>query len=289
MPRSGTFSDSIRPRIPRLDEGVRAVLARYGASKWEMAHGYTGPGPQFPARDGQALRGIRDTGSAAETGQGMEMLNWVDPAASTGGARGAMLPPLMRRLQGHWCSDHSAGNTWGFWCKRMFMGQGVHPLPRNRMPYHLHDPHFALVALSVPGNGRSGVAFQASKAEEDHVAELALSNNRPQARWIDAQGQRLVLTAATALAPMQPAVICMSSRPGLQTLRVDAQPVATATATFAPSNFAQLLIGWGFRNYFPNEGFGGHVYGVITGKGFPDEDELGVMERYLGATAGLTL
>ncbi|MBL0420015.1 hypothetical protein JI739_06610 [Ramlibacter sp. AW1] len=266
------------------DQAVRSVLTRYGASKWEMAHGYTGPTRHLPARAGQALRGIPDTGAQLGSGSGMEMLNWVDPSG-----RGTVLPPLMRRLDGHWCSDHSAGNTWGFWCKKSAAEPGVHPLPRNRMPYHLQDPHFAIVALSVPGNGRSGVAFQASKAEENHVAELALSNNRPQARWIDADGQRVVLTSPQALAPHRPAVLTLSARPGQQSLRVDGEAVAAAAGVFAPSNFAQLLIGWGFRSYFPNEGFGGHVYGVITGRGSPAEHELALLERYLGTTAGLTL
>jgi hypothetical protein len=33
----------------------------------------------------------------------------------------------------------------------------------------------------------------------------------------------------------------------------------------------------------------GSIYSVITGKGSPDSGELGVLERYLGATAGVSI
>ena len=55
---------------------------------------------------------------------------------------------------------------------------------------------------------------------------------------------------------------------------------------FAPSTFAQMLIGWGFLGYYPREGFRGQVAGVIAGKGQPSEAELQVLERYLATLAG---
>jgi hypothetical protein len=61
----------------------------------------------------------------------------------------------------------------------------------------------------------------------------------------------------------------------------------TAAATFAASAYDQLLLGWGFRNYFPSEGFGGHIYAAITGKGAPTSQEMAVLERYLGSLAGI--
>ena len=48
-----------------------------------------------------------------------------------------------------------------------------------------------------------------------------------------------------------------------------------------------MLIGWGFLGYYPQEGFRGNVYSVITGKGAPMPGELAVLERYLGTTAGI--
>jgi endoglucanase len=47
------------------------------------------------------------------------------------------------------------------------------------------------------------------------------------------------------------------------------------------------MIGWGFLNYFPGASFGGNVFAVITGRGTPTAAELGVLERYLGTTAGI--
>ena len=37
----------------------------------------------------------------------------------------------------------------------------------------------------------------------------------------------------------------------------------------------------------PEPGFRGHVYSVISGRGVPTAAELGVLERYLGSTAGI--
>jgi len=42
-----------------------------------------------------------------------------------------------------------------------------------------------------------------------------------------------------------------------------------------------MLIGWGYRNYYPQYGFTGDIHAVITGKGVPSNDELAVLERYL--------
>ena len=51
--------------------------------------------------------------------------------------------------------------------------------------------------------------------------------------------------------------------------------------------FDQFLLGWGFLNFFPREGFGGNIYSAITGKGTPTPAEVLVLERYLGSTAGI--
>ena len=48
-----------------------------------------------------------------------------------------------------------------------------------------------------------------------------------------------------------------------------------------------MLIGWGYVGYYPREGFRGQVYAVITGKGAPTPEEMVVLERYLGTTAGM--
>jgi hypothetical protein len=48
----------------------------------------------------------------------------------------------------------------------------------------------------------------------------------------------------------------------------------------------QLLIGWGFQRFAPQQGFGGNVFAVITGKGAPATAELRIMESYLASLAG---
>ena len=111
----------------------------------------------------------------------------------------------------------------------------------------------------------------------------------PAGAWIDAKDQTVQLTAPSALAANVPAVVALTSTAGAQSLRVNGQPVASGSATFAPSVLDALLIGWAFVSYYPRSGFGGDVYAVIAGKGAPTEAELQVLERYLAAAAGTSL
>ncbi len=157
------------------------------------------------------------------------------------------------------------------------------------MPYNIEDAHFALVAASVPGLYNSGVLFQASQTEQSHASELNLANGFPGVQWVDAGGQKVQLTSPTRLVANTPAVLGFTCAPGAQKLRINSAVVASAAASFAPSAYNQLLMGWGYLGYYPRGGFGGHLYAVITGKGAPSAGELAVLERYLGATAGIVL
>ena len=62
--------------------------------------------------------------------------------------------------------------------------------------------------------------------------------------------------------------------------------VASGDASLSPSPLENLLMGWGFLGRQPQPGFGGQIYGVITGRGSPSPSELDVMERYLLSAAG---
>ena len=50
-----------------------------------------------------------------------------------------------------------------------------------------------------------------------------------------------------------------------------------------------MLIGWGYLSYYPRDGFRGNIYAVISGKGAPSAEELGVLEKYLASTAGVAI
>jgi endoglucanase len=84
-------------------------------------------------------------------------------------------------------------------------------------------------------------------------------------------------------------VVSMTCAPGAQALRINSTVVGTSSATLAPSACTQLLIGWGFVNYYPRQNFGGNIFSVVAGKGVPSPEEMAVMERYLASTAGLSL
>lgn len=278
-----TLRDPVGHAAHALDEAAQALLARYGASHWNMADARADAALQQRAAEGQVLRAVADSGFGATRGNAMEMRNWI---RADSGVEGARVPPVMRRVQGRWCADHSAPNCWGFWCRSAAPQPGAVTPPRRRVPYHLREAHFALVALTVPAGGRDGVAFQASRAEEGHVSELALAGGCAQARWRDAEEREVVLTSGP-LAPGSLAVLTLCSQPGRQRLRVDGREVGAAAERFGGGNFAQMLIGWGFRNYVPDPGFEGQVFAVVTGKGAPQDSELALLERYLAERAGI--
>jgi len=266
----------------RLVDAAHAVLARHGACKWEMAHAATdyvgGAAPQ----DGQPVRAVADSGFGASLARPMDLLNFLNRDSER---IAPMVPPVLRTVNGRKALDLSAPDTWGLWCRTSAPAPGAQANPRDRIPFDLHDEHFIIAAIVVPAPGRSGVVVQASRAEERLASELALEGGRPQARWVDANDRRVVLSAARALEPGRPAVLTLVSARGAQRLRVDGQLAGEGQSAFAPGVFNQLLVGWGFVSYYPREGFGGLVYGVIAGKGRPSEAELALMERYLASLA----
>jgi endoglucanase len=278
-----SLSDPVAYAATNLADAALAIVAKYSACKWELADGYTDYMQGVPAAAGQRVRAISDSGYGSSPGNAMEMINWINDAPGMGG----MVPPVMRVTNGRKNSDHSGGATAGFWCKKTMFTE-LQRNPRNRMPYDITDPHFAIAAVSVPGPGHNGVAFQASHAGAPYGTELRFGNSQPQARWRDNFGLEIVLTSPTPLAANAPAVLSLTSQAGSQKLRVNASVVGTASVpAYSSSTYDQMLIGWGFQRHFPVQGFGGNVYSVITGKGVPSDAELLVMERYLGSTAGI--
>jgi endoglucanase len=285
-----SLTDPVAHADINLADAALALIAKYSACKWVMADGYTDYVLGTPAAAGQTVRAIADSGYGSNPGNAMEMLIWLN---TEGKAMGNRPLPLMRQSAGNNTSkgikstDHSAPGTFGFWCKKSAPEPGIQPRPINRVPYNLDDAHFVIAAISVASQNNSGVVFQASKGEENYATELALLNGKPQVQWIDARRHATVLISAARLPVNRPAVLALTSAPGAQSLRVNGAEVASSSATFPPAVFAQMLMGIGFRNYYPQAGFGGNLYAVITGKGLPTAAELALLEKYLGRLAGL--
>jgi hypothetical protein len=280
-----SLSDPVAYAATSLPDAAMAIIAKYSACKWEMADGYTDYMQGAPAGEGQPVRAISDSGFGSSAGNAMEMLNWVNRDR---GQEGTISVPVMRASNGRKSSDHSVSDTFGFWCKKSESVPGVQANPKNRIPYNVEDAHFAIAAVSMPG-GNTGVLFQASKAEDYQSAELGFVNGRPQGKWIDRNGQNVELTGSAALPANSPAVVAMTSTAGAQRLRLNSAVVGSSAASFAPSTFTQMLIGWGFVGYYPRSGFMGSIYSVITGKGAPSHEEMSVLERYLASTAGIAI
>ena len=281
-----SLSDPVAYAATSLADAALAIVAKYGACKWELADGYTDYLLGAPAAAGQVVRAVSDSGYGSSPGNAMEMINWMN---KDGGAAGPMSVPVMRVTNGKKNSDHSVPESFGFWCKKSGRVAGVQPNPRNRVPYNLEDAHFAIAALSVPAPTNTGVVFQASKTEDPQTSELGFLNGQPRARWIDSKGQTVQLLAPSRLAVNTPAVLALASVPGAQKLRLNSAEIGSAAATFAPSAFTQMLMGCGYISYYPREGFRGNLYAVIAGKGAPTAAELAVLERYLASAAGMTL
>ena len=278
-----SLNDPVAYAASSLSDAAMAIIAKYGACKWDLADGHTDYLLGRPATDGQEVRAVSDSGYGSSPGNAMEMKNWTHLEV---GNPGALAVPVMRLADGRKSADFSAPRTFGLWCKKS-VPTANQPRPRNRVPYHLQEPHFVIAAVSVLGLGNTGVVFQASRTEEFHACELGFANGQPQASWQDAAGQAVRLTSATRLPTGTPSVVSLTSVPGAQSLRVNSAVVGNASATLAPSVCNQLLIGWGYLGFYPRESFGGQVYAVITGRGVPSSAELTVLERYLGAQAGM--
>jgi len=284
-----SLADPVAYAATSLGDAALAIIAKYSACKWELADGYTDHMQGAPAGDGQVVRAIADSGYGSGAGNAMEMLNWTNTEG--GSAMGTMVPPTMRVAGGRKYSDHSAPNTSGFWCKKTAPVPGLQPNPRNRVPYNIDEPHFAIAAVSVPGVANNGIVFQASSSIGAFASELGFSESRPRASWVDSAGHSLVLQSAARLAVNTPAVISFTSTGSAQQLRVNSQLAGSGAASFSGSLYGndQMLLGWGFLSVYPRDGFGGGIYSAITGKGVPTPAEMTVLERYLGSTAGIAI
>ncbi|MFL6691320.1 MAG: glycoside hydrolase family 5 protein [Ramlibacter sp.] len=276
------FADPAAQAGARLADAAHAVLARYSACKWDMADAYDDYLQGNPARDGGVVRAVADSGFGSSVANPMEMLSFVN----TDDTQAAWLkPPVLRMASGRKVLDCTGEHCTGLWCKKAAPEPAVRPYPRSRVPYHLHDDHFALALVIAPAAGTSGTVFQASKAEDPFTSELSVADGQPQARWIDGRGQQVALTAPGRLEPGRPTVLALTSMQGAQVLRVDGEVAGRASATFAPTPLSQLLIGAGFLSWYPREGFRGHIVAAIAGRGRPSDAELAVLQRYLRSLA----
>ncbi len=276
------FANPVAQADVRLADAAHAILARYSASKWDMADAFDDYLQGKPATDGGIVRAVADSGFGSTVANPMEMLSFVN----TDDAQATWLrPPLLRVVNGRKVLDARAENCTGLWCRKAVPEPGVQPHPRSRVPYHLHDDHFALALVIAPAEGASGTVVQASKAEDPFTSELAVADGQPQARWTDARGQQVVLTAPGRLQPGRPTVLALTSVQGAQVLRVDGEPAGRASATFAPTPLSQMLLGAGFLDWYPREGFRGFIVAAVAGRGRPDDAELAVLQRYLRSLA----
>ena len=281
-----SLNDPVAYAATSLPDAALALVAKYSACKWDMTDAATDFVQGVPAADGQTVRAVSDSGYGSSVGNAMEMVIGIN--VEGGSTMGTMVPPVMRVTNGRKSADFQAAGSFGFWCRKPYPVPGLQPNPRNRVPYNLTDPHFAIAAVSVPGSANTGVVFQASAADGGYATELGFAAGRPQAKWVDSAGNSVVLASPGAAAPNAPLVMSLTSTAGAQQLRVNSTVLGTAAAQFAPSLYGndQMLLGAGFVGFFPRDSFGGNLYAAITGRGVPSAAEMQVLEKYLASIAG---
>ena len=274
------LADPVASAATNLEDAARAILARYSASLWNLADGYTDFLLGRPSAEGDPVRAVADSGYGSVPGNAMEMLNWMNQDTA---GMGPLQPGLMRSApRPH--LDLTADGATGLWCKKV-VAAGTYPNASNRAPYGLADPHFAVAAIGLPAAGTSGTVFQATVAGEVQHAELAVVNGQAQARWADASGGSLVLQGPQ-LAAGAVSVLSLTGGQGAQQLRVNSASAGGAQRTFGAAPFADMLVGWGDPTRGAAATFRGHVYAVASGRGTPTAAELAVLERYLASLAG---
>ena len=272
-----SLTDPVAYAATRLEDAALALMARHGACKWDLADAWTDYMLGKPAAAGQAVRAVADSGYGSSAANPMEMVNWTNLETP---AMGRMSLPILRVAQGRKSSAHGP-DTFGLWCKKAVPVPGMRPRPVNRVPYNIEDSYFAVAAVSIAASDSHGLVFQASHAEANHACELGFEKGQPLVRWEDARGQKVTLNGPDPLASGKLTVLTFTCAPEAQALRINSVLADSANARFAPSPFSQMLLGWGFRSYYPQEGFSGQIHAVITGKGVPSASELAVLERYL--------
>ncbi|GAC1532934.1 MAG: hypothetical protein NVS2B4_13160 [Ramlibacter sp.] len=278
--RVHALADPVATAAARLEDAARAILARYSASLWNLADGFTDFLLGRAAVEGDTVRAVSDSGYGSTPGNAMEMLNWMNQDTA---GMGPLQPPVMRTAPRPHIDLTVAGTT-GLWCRKVIPA-GTYPNARNRLPYGLQDPHFAIAAIGMPAAGGIGTVFQATVNGEPWHAQLAVANGQAQARWADPAGASVVLQGP-ALAPGAVSVLTLAGGQGAQQLRVNGAVAASAALTFAGAPFSDLLIGWGDPHRGASNTFRGDVYAVMTGRGAPSAAELAVLETYLASLAG---
>ncbi|HSI53334.1 MAG: glycoside hydrolase family 5 protein [Ramlibacter sp.] len=281
------LTDPVAYASTSLADAGMALIAKYSACKWDMGDGYTDYLSGVPSGSGQVIRAVADSGFGSSASNAMEMINWTN--TDRPGVGGVQKPPVLLNVGGLKISDHRDPNAYGLWCRKQAPVAGSNPNPRNRVPFDLQDPHFVIAVVGVPTSANNGVLFQASYAQGSQAAELVFVNSVPQAKWTNSAGVAVSVTAAAALTPNTPNVVTMTSAGGAQQLRVNKALAGSGANALGSAAFDQIMLGWGFTNFYPATGFGGFIKAVVTGRGAPTAAELAVMERYVGSLAGMSL
>lgn len=277
-----SLADPVAHAAVDLAQAALAILARYQASQWNLADAATDYVDGRLAGEGEPVRAVADSGFGSSLGNPLEMLNWMN---QDGPDFGPWRPAVMRNAQGRWGADQADPGSNGLWCRKRVPGP-TYPDPHAQLPYGLAEPHFTLAVLAGRAGTRDGAVFQASAMGGSWHSGLWVEGGRPQARWQDTRGQALSLSGTEALVPGEATVLTLLQAPGAQALRVDSRTVASGVARFEAAPFDNFLIGWSFLNRTPQPGFGGLLFGVVTGRGSPSDAELRVLERYLREQAG---
>jgi hypothetical protein len=271
-----------------LTHGARALMAKRRISMWNAYDAYTDYVNGQSAGLDQDVRAVADSGFFGQIDNPMQMLEFHNHGPNSGFLQAAKVSV---DGAGRKFFDLNNSNVRVGWCKKRRPNQdgaNTEPSPLNVMPFSQNDQHFFLGVLSIPSTtGNNGVIIEASETESNIKSRLEIVAGAPRWSFTDSAN----VSGSVSGAPLSTNVIhtiSLVDKPGAQKLRVNRTQVGTDTRTHAANSwFNQLLIGGGWSNYFPSQGFIGRLYLCMAGPTDVPDNELTVLEQYAAAVAGL--
>lgn len=275
-------------------KAAKAIIAKYKASAWlakDAFSDYLSPSAAACVA-GNSVRAIADSGSGSTIENPMEMLNWLNQ--DPGSLRGSEGPPLFNNdPNGVKAVDFSVYGRRGLISKKVAPvvaagpGNDNYKYPAARMPFDLTDAHFMVCAFLVSTAGTTGTLMSAQEIMGTQHSALRINGGKVQLDQMDVNSlANSILDSATLPLNTAKTASFVSSN-GAQRLRVDGTQVGATTKTFSTSTFSAATIGYGYWNYYPQDGIQGYEHAWIMGKGSPTDAEMAILETYAKSFAFL--
>lgn len=264
----------------------RACLAKYKALEWLGKNAFTDYVNGAAATAGQNVRGVWNSGYGENYYNAHGMKIWWIPSYD-----GSNIPTLQVDANSAKYFNFSNFGI-GLWSRKSKvdeLGAGTEAHPQLLQPYNATDPHFQICAINIPAVPPDGAVFAANDEQGAARSQIGIAGGAANMLVTGSNGATSTVSSPTQLTLNTFHTLAMKFAVGSQQLRVDTVQVASMAASPPAQPFTSMSIGWLFNNFFPFTGFGGRIYGAITGKGTPTDGEMQVLEQYLAVQCNTTI